>query len=43
MNQLKQVFSVPDKTSLLIYAAGHDHSLQVLKGEGTTFRSLHLI
>ena len=32
INQLNEAFSVPRKTSLLIYAAGHDHSLQVLEG-----------
>ena len=32
VKHLNQAFSVPGKTSLLIYAAGHDHSLQVLKG-----------
>ena len=32
VKQLEEAFSVAGKTSLLIYAAGHDHSLQVLKG-----------
>ena len=32
IDQLNGAFSVADKTSLLIYAAGHDHSLQVLEG-----------
>ena len=38
INQLNEAFSVPGrKTSLLIYAAGHDHSLQVLKGDRTDY------
>ena len=37
INQLNEAFSVPRKTSLLIYAAGHDHSLQVLKGRNTNY------
>lgn len=32
ISQLNEAFSVSGKTSLLIYAAGHDHSLQVLEG-----------
>lgn len=32
IDQLNRAFSVAGKTSLLIYAAGHDHSLQVLEG-----------
>ena len=32
VKHLNQAFSVAGKTSLLIYAAGHEHSLQVLKG-----------
>ena len=35
--QLNQAFSVSGKTSLLIYAAGHDHSLQVLKGHTANY------
>ena len=37
INQLNDAFSVPGKTSLLIYAAGHDHSLQVLKGRTANY------
>ena len=37
VNHLNQAFSVPGKTSLLIYAAGHDHSLQVLEGRNTNY------
>ena len=37
INQLNEAFSVSGKTSLLIYAAGHDHSLQVLKGNSTDY------
>lgn len=32
VKQLNNAFSTPDISSFLIYAAGHDHSLQVLKG-----------
>ena len=32
ISQLNEAFFVAGKTSLLIYAAGHDHSLQVLEG-----------
>lgn len=39
VNHLNQAFSVPGpgKTPLLIYAAGHEHSLQVLKGTTTDY------
>ena len=37
INQLNDAFSVLGKTSLLIYAAGHDHSLQVLKGRTANY------
>ena len=34
---LNNAFSIPNKTSFLIYAAGHDHSLQVLKGHTANY------
>ena len=34
---LKDAFSIPNKTSFLIYASGHDHSLQVLKGHNANY------
>ena len=37
ISQLNKAFSVAGKTSLLIYAAGHDHSLQVLEGRTTNY------
>ena len=37
VNRLNEAFSVPRKTPLLIYAAGHDHSLQVLKGRNADY------
>jgi len=37
INHLNTAFSVPEKASLLIYAAGHDHSLQVLEGDTTDY------
>ena len=39
VNRLRQVLSVrgPGGTPLLIYAAGHDHSLQVLRGRTTDY------
>ena len=39
VNRLNQAFwrSGPGKTPLLIYAAGHDHSLQVLRGRITDY------
>ena len=37
IDHLNNAFSVPEKTPLLIYAAGHDHSLQVLKGDTTDY------
>ena len=39
INRLNKAFAVSgaDKTPLLIYAAGHDHSLQVLKGRATDY------
>ncbi len=35
--QLNTAFSTAKRTSLLIYASGHDHSLQVLKGDVTDY------
>lgn len=35
--QLNSAFSSTKKTSLLIYASGHEHSLQVLKGKVTDY------
>ena len=35
--QLNNTFSMSKKTSLLIYASGHEHSLQVLKGHVTDY------
>ncbi len=35
--QLNAAFSIVKKTPLLIYASGHDHSLQVLKGDVTDY------
>lgn len=32
VKHLNNAFSIPNKTPFLIYASGHDHSLQVLKG-----------
>lgn len=37
ISQLNEAFSVPGRKSPLIYAAGHDHSLQVLKGCSTHY------
>ena len=37
ISQLNEAFSVSGKTSLLIYAAGHEHSLQVLKGRTANY------
>lgn len=37
MKHLNRAFLTPSKTSLLIYAAGHDHSLQVLEGNTTDY------
>ena len=37
ISQFNTAFSIPNKTPLLIYAAGHDHSLQVLKGDTTDY------
>ncbi len=37
VSQLNAVFSSTKKPSLLIYASGHEHSLQVLKGDTTDY------
>ena len=37
VSQLNAAFSSTKKTSLLIYASGHEHSLQVLKGDTTDY------
>ena len=37
VSQLNAAFSSAKKTSLLIYASGHEHSLQVLKGDVTDY------
>ncbi len=37
VSQLNAAFSTAKKTSLLIYASGHEHSLQVLKGDATDY------
>ena len=37
VKHLNNVFSIPNKTPFLIYASGHDHSLQVLKGSNTDY------
>lgn len=37
IKQFKHAFSESNQTSLLIYASGHDHSLQVLEGNATDY------
>lgn len=37
VNQFRHAFNASKQTSLLIYASGHDHSLQVLKGDITDY------
>ncbi len=37
VSQLNTAFSTAKKTPLLIYASGHEHSLQVLKGDVTDY------
>ena len=37
VEQFNSVFSDANKTPLLIYASGHDHSLQVLQGDTTDY------
>lgn len=37
VSQLNTVFAASKRTPLLIYASGHEHSLQVLKGETTDY------
>ena len=37
VNYLNDAFSISNKTSFLIYASGHDHSLQVLKGHNANY------
>ncbi|MDE0637083.1 MAG: metallophosphoesterase [Candidatus Poribacteria bacterium] len=37
VSQLNAAFSTAKKTPLLIYASGHEHSLQVLKGDVTDY------
>ncbi len=37
VSQINAALSVPRKTPLLIYASGHEHSLQVLKGDVTDY------
>ncbi len=37
VKQLNNAFSIPKKTPLLIYASGHEHSLQVLRGDVTDY------
>lgn len=37
VKHLNDAFSIPNKTPFLIYASGHDHSLQVLKGHNANY------
>ena len=37
VSQINAALSIPKKTPLLIYASGHEHSLQVLKGDVTDY------